>query len=190
MADQPPRLVVPGHPTILLPDGAVPSPGPGQGPVFDRRVLPALALIAAGDRHAEDDPVTANAWARGIARRFLGLSRQYRYVVLIHGAAPGIDTIAHLVGSHFDFAPIPMPFIEGIGRAGGPKRNEAMLRAQAAIAATGYARRAILCHPNLVEGGSRGTLNLKRLIDRDRTLPYEVYASPEEMAEDVEEPLA
>lgn len=174
-------VFTPGHPTILLPEGAVPSPGGGEAPRFDRRVLPALALLVSGDRGAEDDPVTANAWARGIARRFEGLSRDYRYVVLIHGAAEGIDTIAHMIGSAYDFVPLPMPFIPGIGRAGGPKRNEAMLKVQHALSLVGYDRVAILCHPNLTEGGSRGTLNVKRLLDRAGDVPVEVYASPEEM---------
>lgn len=89
-----------------------------------------MRVLICGDR-AYDDPAP-------ICRLLLILQTTYgASLVLIHGAAPGADTIAAetalQLGIAIDRPPTPenrlggYPYIKKLGRAGGPVRNRQML---------------------------------------------------------------
>jgi hypothetical protein len=84
--------------------------------------------------------------------------------VLIHGAAPGVDTLADALASVHGMAgailPMPAPW-ERLGKPAGMRRNEWMLDVLCRLRGCGYECR-VLCLPG---PKSRGTWQMKRMAE-------------------------
>lgn len=129
------------------------------------------AVIVTGDRHAE-----ADGWWTCIATQ-LQISAGYDRLVVIHGAARGIDSIADQVCADYpSMAPIPMPAQWNLyGNKAGPIRNEQMLIVLMKLQNHGYTVSVLAFHDQI--GESKGTKHmvntaLKVGIEVWRCLPF------------------
>ena len=78
--------------------------------------------------------------------------------VVIHGEAPGADTLADLAAIELGLPRVRVPYFRHLGRAGGPVRNRVMLEILLGLKATGYAVQVIAFFDN--PAASRGTKNM------------------------------
>lgn len=58
--------------------------------------------------------------------------------IVFHGACRGGDKIAHEVATGLNLWPVPHPYFNSCGRAGGPLRNELMVRLGCVYKEFGY----------------------------------------------------
>lgn len=130
-------------------------------------------LLVSGDRHA-----TAAEWGPSI-RHFL---MQTRPLVLIHGAAPGIDTItadeAMKIGL-IGIEPYPAEWEkwERLGKRNwaGPIRNQEMVKRLLEYADYGKRVHLLAIHPDIERSkGTRGMVE----IARKRRVPITVWNAP------------
>jgi hypothetical protein len=112
------------------------------------------AIVVTGDRRA-----IADVWEPVLSATFRDLRGHAEHVVLIHGDCAGIDKLAeHLASVHLPgVAIVPMPYVAGAGKAGGPMRNRSMITVALALRSVGYVARCLAFHDNLP--GSKGTKN-------------------------------
>ena len=129
------------------------------------------AVIVTGDRHAEPD-----GWRTCIATE-LQISAGYDRLVVIHGAAKGIDSIADEVcGDYPSMATVPMPARWDLyGNRAGPIRNEEMLLVLMKLQNHGYTVSVLAFHDQI--GESKGTKHmvnvaLKVRVEVLRCLPF------------------
>jgi len=124
-----------------------------------------LAIIVTGDHHAADDGGLYWRWRPVIERVLVSVAMNYDLVVVIHGSAPGIDSIADDAAQTFKkFVVIPMPAqwreYEKMGNrnAAGPKRNEQMLTVLRSLGRVGYDKMVLAFHDDF--NNSRGTKDM------------------------------
>lgn len=129
------------------------------------------AVIVTGDRHADPD-----GWRTRIATE-LQISAGYDRLVVIHGAARGIDSIADdVTGDYPSMAAIPMPARWDLyGNRAGPIRNEEMLLVLMQLRNHGYDVSVLAFHDQIAE--SKGTKHMANVamkveIDVWRCLPF------------------
>lgn len=91
-----------------------------------------IVLFVTGASEIDDAPKV-----RALVRRKLAPFKN-RGVILIHGAAPGVDTFAHELCEEFNITPWPLRFFSHLGKPGGPKRNSAMVRILATLREYGF----------------------------------------------------
>lgn len=84
---------------------------------------PGIALLVTGPRSWTDEAYVQHRVAVA-DRRALA---EMRHVILIHGGAQGVDSMMRKAGLRAGWAVVTVPYFEGIGRAGGPMRNRAMV---------------------------------------------------------------
>lgn len=131
--------------------------------------MPRVAILVTGDRRAQEhiwEPIVRSALMNAII---------YDRVVLIHGAATGIDTFAANVGLSIDkFSVIPLPAQwNKYGKASGPKRNAAMLRILLELREHGYEAQVLAFHPDL--NYSAGTRNMVEHTLNKTDVPVAYY---------------
>lgn len=111
------------------------------------------AVIVTGDRRAE-----ITRWKRVVEDALIGRSAGANLVV-IHGNASGIDSIANSVCVDWNMTRVPVPAQwERDGKAAGPQRNRAMLRILRELKDYGYDVEVLAFHEDLA--GSKGTKNM------------------------------
>lgn len=93
----------------------------------------------------------------------------------VHGSTPmrwaGVDYLVDMVGIERGWVRIIVPYISGLGNAGGPRRNVVMVVIASALAAQGHEVAVRLFHDNIAE--SRGTAHMRNVCDQIG-LRYEV----------------
>lgn len=133
-----------------------------------------VAILVTGDRHA-----TEADWGKAVSLAIVGifnLTDPDDPIILIHGAARGIDTIVDDRYRHSDNLTVeafPADWTAH-GRAAGPIRNKAMLDRLLALRNEGYAPLVIAFHDDIAN--SKGTKGMARLA-YDAGLPVTVYTS-------------
>lgn len=110
------------------------------------------AIIVTGDRFAN-----AYHWQQTIAHAFRGVGT-YQKPVLIHGNQRGIDRIAADMAERMGWMVLPMPYIDDLGKAGGPARNREMATVGRSLQRVGYDVTCFAFHDDLE--GSKGTRNM------------------------------
>ncbi len=138
-----------------------------------------LAILVTGDRHA-----TADRWDPVIGR---ALDQQMHdgpmSVLLLHGAATGIDTLAaqvakEMIGTLLDLTiEIHPAHWDVYGKAAGPRRNEAMLSRLIQERDKG-SRVVVLAFHDFSAKQQRGRGTWVR-ISRDKGLPVVVHTTQE-----------
>lgn len=121
-----------------------------------------VAILVTGDRHAQKREQPTTAWTLAIAGAITELWEwDVDGMMLIHGAAPGIDTLAAEVFAWY----LPDSAIEAFpadwdrhGRAAGPRRNTEMLERVISLRAKGWDVRVLAFHDDLQ--ASRGTRDM------------------------------
>lgn len=144
----------------------------GGGVIYD------LAILVTGDRRA-----TADRWVPVIGQ---ALDQQMHdgpmSVLLLHGAATGIDTLAanvakEMIGTLLDLViEIHPAHWDVYGKAAGPRRNETML--SRLIQERGKGSRVIVLAFHDFLPNSKGTGHMVR-ISRDKGLPVVVHSTQE-----------
>lgn len=128
-----------------------------------------IAILVTGDRNAKSE-----VWS-GIVDMALMNAVDYERVVIIHGAAKGIDTMAGGLGDvvkHYKSLPFPAQWNK-YGKAAGPKRNAAMLRVLLEFKEHGYEVYVLAFHPNL--NYSVGTRNMVEHTLNKTDVPVAYY---------------
>lgn len=92
---------------------------------------PEICVIVCGSRYSSGTSV--HEWVRKNLESIRSING-YEYIEIVHGAAPGIDTIAGNVGTKLGYKVTPFPVTNRgpdgwgkLGRAAGPVRNKKML---------------------------------------------------------------
>jgi hypothetical protein len=135
------------------------------------------AIIITGDRNA-----TRETWRKIVLQTILceipnaPLSRTNYSYVIIHGAARGIDSLAHEICLESrGFSEIPMlAQWKTHGKAAGPRRNEKMLKVLLTLRETGYEIAVHAFHDSITI--SRGTGHMVR-IAREADVSVTVHTS-------------
>lgn len=84
--------------------------------------------------------------------------------LLLHGACRGADLIAAEVAWDYEMQIIPLPYVSGMGRAGGPYRNEREIIIASALRDVHW-NSAVLAFHDKLRTGSAGTLDtVKRAL--------------------------
>jgi len=127
--------------------------------------------IVTGDRHAD-----WSAWCVVVDDALLAASVGVPQLVVIHGAASGIDAIANrVVDTHRGMVDLPLPGQWTThGKAAGPMRNDAMLKMLMIFKEHGYDVQVMAFHDDL--DGSKGT---KDMVGRARRagVPVSVFTT-------------
>jgi hypothetical protein len=125
-------------------------------------------IVVSGSRHWED------AEARRTIREAFAGYPHGPYTLLLHGDCQGIDRTALAYAKTVAWAHAAMPFIDGIGKRGGPVRNAMLLDMAAALFEAGYAGNLILhaFHSAWSERG--GTADMVRQAQM-RGFPYRLH---------------
>lgn len=83
---------------------------------------------------------------------------------LIHGDQRGADTLAGEIGVDLGLVVVRVPYLEKLGRAGGPARNGYMLKLLQGLEYMGYEISCIGFHANIES--SKGTANMVGLTKK------------------------
>lgn len=111
-----------------------------------------IAIIVTGDRHGNE-----MRWWNTIHTVLEGVAGSQR--TLIHGDCAGIDRMCHDVAREDGrWSILPMPYIDRLGKSGGPARNREMANVGKALQRVGYEVVCLAFHDDLEH--SKGTKNM------------------------------
>jgi hypothetical protein len=95
---------------------------------------PGIALLATGPRAWTDVAYVEHRVELADRRA----REEMRHVLLIHGGAQGLDSMIRQAGVRAGWAVVTVPYFEGVGKAGGPLRNRAMVAMLEGLRAAGW----------------------------------------------------
>jgi hypothetical protein len=147
----------------------VPGEGDHQGGKTGEVGNGRLAVVVSGDRNAP--PIT---WTTVVQNRLREIGP---VAILIHGDAPGIDTIAKNVAAWLGVTVVrgfPADWVTH-GRAAGPFRNRTMLTELLTLRDQGYRIRVEAFHDDFA--GSKGTKDMVKQAARANTVPVSLTFS-------------
>ena len=119
-----------------------------------------LVVLVSGDRHGTNLSAVQGR-----------LSRHAKGTWVIHGDAPGVDTLADKACPLLSFVRIRVPYLGHLGRRGGPARNKVMLDILLALRNNGHSVLVEAFHDDI--DNSRGTANMVSQAEKAK-VPYTV----------------